>query len=276
MTTLSGSVSPGWLRLREPADALARSGRLVEPLWDALSDGRGLQIHDIGCGSGSMGRWLAPLLPTSQRWVLHDRDPGLLEIAVAQPPRDREGHRVVVEAAPGDLTELTATDLSGASLVTTSALLDILTDDELTMLVDLCSAVDCPALFTLSVTGAVRLCPEDPRDAELGAAFNDHQRRTAHGRSLLGPDAPRRTAELFLSRGAEVEIADSTWRLGAESRDLAEEWLRGWVSAACEQRPQLGRSAGAYLDRRREQLAAGLLDVSVAHVDILARPRRAG
>ncbi|MGA8044742.1 MAG: class I SAM-dependent methyltransferase [Dermatophilaceae bacterium] len=276
MTTLPGSVTPHWLRLREPADAVARSVRLVKSLRDALPDGQTLEIHDIGCGSGSMGRWLAPLLPTSQRWVLHDRDPGLLEIATSQPPRDGQRSRLPVETAPGDLTGLTATDLARASLVTTSALLDILTDDELTVLVDLCVAVGCPALFTLSVTGVVRFFPPDPLDAELGAAFNDHQRRTVHGRSLLGPDAPRRTVELFVSRGAEVEVADSDWRVGAESRELAEEWLLGWVHAACEQRPELNRSAGAYLDRRREQLAHGLLEVTVAHADILASPRRTG
>lgn len=276
MTTVPGSVTPRWLRLREPADAAARSGLLVASLWDALPAGQTLEIHDIGSGSGSMGRWLAPLLPTSQRWVLHDRDPGLLEIAAGGPPRDRDGHRIPVETVRGDLSGLTVSRLARASLITASALLDILTVDELTVLVDLSVAVGCPALFTLSVTGDVRLTPGDPLDADLAAAFNEHQRRTVDGRALLGPDAPRRTTELFVGRGAEVEVADSHWRLGADDRDLVEDWLPAWVDAACEARPALSRSAQAYLDRRREQLADGCLTVTVAHVDILASPRSLG
>ena len=43
-------------------------------------------IHDLGCGTGAMGRWLAPLLPGPQHWVLHDRDPDLLDVAAADPP----------------------------------------------------------------------------------------------------------------------------------------------------------------------------------------------
>ena len=35
--------------------------------------------------AGSMGRWLAPLLAGPQHWVLHDRDPDLLDVAAAEP-----------------------------------------------------------------------------------------------------------------------------------------------------------------------------------------------
>ena len=54
-----------------------------------------LVIHDLGGGSGAMGRWLAPRLPGPQHWVVHDRDADLLELAVAQPagraPPSRRG-----------------------------------------------------------------------------------------------------------------------------------------------------------------------------------------
>lgn len=273
MTTIPGSVTPHWLQLREAADALARSDRLVESVCKRLHDCESVEIHDLGSGSGSMGRWLAPRLPIPQRWVLHDRDPTLLEIAVAHPPR-AGAHQVTVESVTGDLARLAPADLAGATLVTASALLDILTAEELALLVDLCTAAVCPALLTLSVTGEVGLRPEDPLDADLRTEFNDHQRRTVGGRSLLGPDAAWRAAELFGARAAHVEVARSDWRLDAGSSELVEEWLDGWVSAACEQRPDLRGSAEAYLHRRREQLAAGRLEVTVAHVDILATPRR--
>ena len=53
-------VSTEWLALREPADAAARSRELVEHLASPAT-GRWV-IHDLGGGSGAMGRWLAPLL----------------------------------------------------------------------------------------------------------------------------------------------------------------------------------------------------------------------
>lgn len=51
--------SPEWLTLREPADAAARSIDLVDEVRSCLpTDGR-VEIHDLGCGTGSMARWLA-------------------------------------------------------------------------------------------------------------------------------------------------------------------------------------------------------------------------
>lgn len=56
--------APEWLELREGADAAARAHDLLDPLRIRLANlpGRsgGLVIHDLGCGTGSMGRWLAP------------------------------------------------------------------------------------------------------------------------------------------------------------------------------------------------------------------------
>ena len=60
-------------------------------------------IHDLGCGTGSMGRWLAPLLPGPQHWVVHDRDADLLEVAAADLPGPgcRRGARRRRDAAVG-------------------------------------------------------------------------------------------------------------------------------------------------------------------------------
>ena len=85
-------------------------------------------IHDLGCGTGAMGRWLAPLLPGPQHWVVHDRDADLLEVAAAEPPGPAaDGAAVTVEARQSDLTRLRPGDLAGATLITASALLDLLT-----------------------------------------------------------------------------------------------------------------------------------------------------
>ena len=113
-----------WLRLREPADAAARSLDLVDLVLPHLPTGRRLIVHDLGCGSGSMARWLAPRLPGPQHWVLYDRDPDLLALAAGNPPAEAaDGTPVTVETRRHDITRLPADTLTGAALVTASALL---------------------------------------------------------------------------------------------------------------------------------------------------------
>ena len=81
MTASGIGVSPEWLALREPADAAARAGALVGHLRRHLLPTGGQVIHDLGGGTGAMGRWLAPLLAGPQHWIVHDRDEDLLELA---------------------------------------------------------------------------------------------------------------------------------------------------------------------------------------------------
>src|SRR6188508_3219864 len=122
MSATAVRVAPQWLALREPADAAARSEELAGRLARHLPATGPYVIHDLGGGSGSMGRWLAPRLPGPQHWVVHDRDPDLLALALAAPP---DG--VTVEARRSDITRA---DFAGADLIVASALLDLLTRDE--------------------------------------------------------------------------------------------------------------------------------------------------
>ncbi|MDX3638972.1 class I SAM-dependent methyltransferase [Streptomyces sp. MB09-02B] len=269
--------APQWLELRESADADARAADLLDPLRIRLANlpGRatGLTVHDLGCGTGSMGRWLAPRLDGAQRWVLHDQDPNLLRLAVARAPRAAaDGSPVTVTTRRGDIGRLTAADLDGASLVTASALLDVLTREEIEALAAACAGAGVPALLTLSVVGRVDLVPAHPMDAEIAEAFNAHQRES----DLLGPDAINVACEAFAQRGATVRVHPSAWQLDTRHTALVEEWLRGWVGAACEQRPELTERAEAYLRDRLAANAAGQLRVVVHHSDLLALPRPKG
>ncbi|KAB1941385.1 class I SAM-dependent methyltransferase [Micromonospora sp. ALFpr18c] len=259
-----------WLRLREPADAAARAEDLVDAVRPRLTGGRPTVIHDLGSGTGSMGRWLAARLPGQQHWILHDRDADLLARAADDMTglTAADGAPVTVSTRCGDLTRLTSTDLADAALVTASALLDMLTAEEIDRVVAACAGR--PTLFALSVTGRVRLTPADPLDTAVQAAFNDHQRRTVDGRRLLGPDAVAATAAAFARRGVDVRERPSPWRLGPQHADLAAEWFRGWLGAACEQRPDLLDPTRSYAHRRLADAAAGRLTVLVEHSDLLA------
>jgi SAM-dependent methyltransferase len=266
----SNGYSPAWLSLREGADAAARSADLVHLLDLSGRRPDPLVIHDLGCGTGAMGRWLAPRLPGPQRWVMYDRDPALLELAAAtMVDRATDGTEVTVRTRRADVTRLTGADLAGASLVTCSALLDLLTAAEVDRLADACAAARTPALLTLSVVGRVEFSPADPFDAALAGAFDAHQRRRAGDRALLGPDAADVAAAAFTARGATVDARPSPWRL--TPGPLLEQWLRGWVDAALEQAPGLAGPAEEYLDRRLAEGAG--TRVEVQHRDLLIRFR---
>ncbi|SCG34398.1 SAM-dependent methyltransferase [Micromonospora humi] len=267
MTT---SLPPGfadWLRLREPADAAARSVELADAVRDRLPADRPLVVHDLGSGTGSMARWLAPRLPGPQHWVLHERDAALLALADgALTAADRAP--VTVTTRGSDITRLTAADLADAHLVTASALLDMLTADEIDRMVAACAGH--PTLFALTVSGRAEFTPADPLDRELADAFNAHQRRTVDGRTLLGPDAVAATVAAFGRHGVEVAVRPTPWRLGPEQAALTVEWLTGWVEAAVEERPHLAGPARTYTQWRLDEAAAGRVDVVLHHADLLA------
>lgn len=263
-----------WLALREPADAAARARDLVEELVRQLPAAGRHVIHDLGCGTGAMGRWLAPLLPGRQHWILHDRDPDVLEVAASDLPGPAaDGAAVTVETTRSDIARLHAGDLAGAALITASALLDLLTGEELARLVAVCDSAACPVLLTLSVVGRVELAPADPLDGRVAAAFDAHQRRTTGRGRLLGPDAVGVAVEQFRGLGADVLVQPSPWRLGASEAELAAEWFSGWLGAACEQEAELAPGTGGYRRRRLAQARAGRLSVSVEHADLLVLPR---
>lgn len=274
-------VSSGWLGLREPADAAARAPELVALVRRRVA-GSPAVIHDLGCGTGSMGRWLAPQLDGAQHWIMYDRDSDLLEqAALEMATKAADGAPVTVETRQFDVARLTPEHLDGAALVTASALLDLLTADEVERIAAACAGADCPALLTLSVLGRVEITASDPLDGEIMAAFNAHQRRCVGDRRLLGPDAVDAAVDAFARRRVPSVVRPSPWRLGGRgaesvnstdlmSVDLLSEWLAGWLSAACEQRPELAGSAAVYARRRLAEAAAGRLEVVVHHQDVLA------
>jgi hypothetical protein len=264
MSATAVRVSPAWLDLREPADAGARSPELAERLRRYLpADGRRV-IHDLGGGTGAMGRWLAPRLPGPQHWVVHDRDADLLDLAVAGPRR----LDVTVEARRSDITRLTREDMDGAHVVVASALLDLLSASELMRVLDACAGR--PLLFALTVVGRVALTPADPLDEPVAAAFNAHQRRGTQAGRLLGPDAVAAVLDALRGTGDEILVRPSPWHLDAADPELLAEWLEGWIAAASEQEPTL--DAEAYRERRLAQIAAGELAVTVDHADLLVLP----
>jgi hypothetical protein len=259
----------GWLALRVPADNAARAStvdtllpRLVQYLAAAGAADSGDEVIDLGSGTGANHRWLSPRLPFRQDWLLIDHDQALQGHAPVA-PRTR-----LLTADIGILTSVL--DRPGvAQLVTCSALLDVLTVDQLEVIGSALATARRPALFSLTVTGAMELSPPDSFDSHLLRAFNDHQRRG--GRA--GPDAAPRLSRTLAAKGCIVWTTDTPWLLDWHNNgEFVRRFLIDRVVAAVAQEPSLTSAGAAWLALRLAQLDEHILEISVGHRDMLVLP----
>ncbi|GGV07026.1 hypothetical protein GCM10010182_27430 [Actinomadura cremea] len=263
--TVASPSSPSWAELREPADAAARAGSLLDVLRAELPRDRPVTVWNASSGDGALARWLAPRLYGPQHWIMQDSDPVLLARAAGRTYASSDGTPATVETRAADLADLRAADVVGTSVLAACHVLHRLTAAE----IDALAATACrPALLTLTPIGRVRLDPADPLDTEFAAAADAHRRRDGR----LGADAAFTAADAFTRRGAIVHTRPSPWRLGPARSVLMGQWLRGWVADAVEHRPALAADAPAYLRRRLADCANGDLTVEIRHLDLLAVP----
>jgi SAM-dependent methyltransferase len=256
-----------WLTLREPADHAARSEPLVDRLRDWCRNRESLRIVDLGAGTGSNLRYLAPRLPVAQHWTLVDHDPELLALAsvpAGVPP-------TTLRSVCADLGEW-ALAAAAPELVTASALLDLVSGQWLDRLVRECVHHRAAALLVLSYDGNVTWTTPDPDDAFVHAAVNDHQARDKGLGAALGPLASAVAAERFRAAGYRVWAEPSPWQMDAGALALAEQLIAGWVEAAAEQLPEAAVRIRNWGTRRLHDLRTGRTNLRVGHRDLLALP----
>jgi hypothetical protein len=220
-----------------------------------------LEIIDLGAGTGANQRWLSPRLPFRQRWIHLDHDPA---ISRSLPLPD---DTMIIDAGVETLAQFLSN--STQHLVTCSALLDVLTMDQLDAVCRAVIANQVPALFSLTVTGTLNLTPSDPHDQRLQDAFNDHQRSA--GRP--GPYAATLAVDALCAGGFLVRTQETSWHLsGSSDSAFVQQLLRERLDAAVAHDPTLTAIAMAWLELRRSQLVLGILRLEIGHLDILALP----
>jgi SAM-dependent methyltransferase len=249
--------SADWLALREPADQAARDRSLARRACKAA--GTEPVVLDLGCGTGATWRALSPLLPDGARWILVDTDPTLLAAAAAAAG---DG----VRAIETDLANLSALPLEDVTLVTASALLDLVPG---TWVEELAQRLKVPFYAALSYSGVMRWAPADPRDDTITGFFNRHQRGDKGLGPALGPEAAEHAAKAFTAAGFATHLADSPWQLGPVMAPLQCELTDGIAAAAAE----AGAAGATAWGRDRRELAPRSTCM-IGHIDILALPRR--
>jgi SAM-dependent methyltransferase len=281
------SFDGDWLDRREPADARARDMRLALMLSDALP--KRPHLIDLGAGTGSLFRWMAPLIGRAQAWTLVDADRDLLDRAfetIAERAED-VGFRI---SAPAKRTLLVHTP-AGAWRI--EGLVVDLADAPHGLPLDKADAVVCTALCdlvsrhwvrrmakklrvpfyaALNVDGRDRFLPPHPVDRAIAAGFRrDQGRDKGFDGPALGPDATRAMAEAFRKRGFGVTTAPSPWRLGRGDTGMLIDLVQVHAGAAAAHRP---RDAGvaAWRAARLRQASVGRLAARIGHSDLLALP----
>ncbi|SHM33944.1 class I SAM-dependent methyltransferase [Roseibium suaedae] len=259
---------PGWLFLREPADRLARSEDLAREAGSWLAaQGSALEVLDIGCGTGSTLRSLAPVFPQAARWILLDNDPALLEQA-----RQLAGETVHVSFARHDLNDIAGLPLEGVSLLTASALFDLCSEGFCAQLVKRAASEGCAVYAALNYDGVMRWSVAHPLDQAVRAAFNRHQQTDKGFGTALGPDAASRLAVLLEAEGYRVRLAESPWVMGPGEADLQRSFLKGFRQPLMEigELPETG--IDDWLSFRLKAVHMPESRCEVGHLDLLALP----
>jgi SAM-dependent methyltransferase len=261
--------SAEWLALREPHDARARNRAVLDAVAAATAAAGAISVVDLACGTGATLRAIASRLPARQDWRLVDNDLSLLARAAS----GASTRGVTVTRIPVDLTRDLEAALDGAiDLVTTSALLDLVSAEWLDRLVVEVAARRLPLYAALNYDGRIGFDPSDPLDAQVIAAVNRHQETDKGFGPALGPSAAEAAIARFEAARYAVVQGRSDWRLGPRDHDIQRDMLAGWAGAAREIGAISLPDAAAWLTRRRDLVAAGRSVITVGHVDFFARP----
>jgi SAM-dependent methyltransferase len=277
-----------WLAAREPFDAVARSVELAERLSAALPARP--RILDLGAGTGSLFRWLAPLIGRAQVWTLADADAELLDAAfrecaawgaaqgfAASFPGSAHNRALLlhtpqgawrVEALRVDLAHAPgALPLARMDAVVCSALLDLVSR---AWLERFCAALRIPLLACLSVDGRDAFLPHHPADRIVLGGFRLDQQRAKGLGPALGPRAATALHQILGARGVGVASAASDWRIPPHATTLLRTLVQSHAAVASRQVPARRAAIDDWLGTRLRQIAAGRLAIRIGHRDSLA------
>ena len=261
--------SKDWLALREPADHAAVNHHVRRSLVSYLAARDAVSIVDLGCGTGSNFRSLAPDIACSQHWTLVDYDAALLSHA------ETLNRGVLPERVEIDYRQLDFSDgeiaalIAGRDLITAAALFDLVSEDKIARIADAIADTGTAFYTVLTYDGIAAWLPETPAASELRDAFNRHQCTDKGFGPAAGPDATKALKKAFEGRGYTTIVAKSPWILDDGFIELRRETDRGWVGAVVEADGLTVEDGEAWLDSRADDPDAVTI---VGHADLLALP----
>lgn len=257
-----------WLALREPYDHSARDGQLAARLTRWLGPDQAVQVMDLGCGTGSNLRYLAPRLPQTQTWRLVDNDGALVGALAEADAFDPDDHHILLH----DLTALDELPVGGTHAVVASALMDLVSRQWFASLAGLCRDAGAALLTSITYNGHMLWQPNLPDDGWIEEQFNAHQRGEKHFGPAMGPDANDVMSGILEGLGYRVTTVRTPWLLEPKDGEIQSELLFGVVAACLEMMPSEKDRIMRWSERRGELIKAAQSRLMVGHGDLLALP----
>jgi SAM-dependent methyltransferase len=291
--------SAAWLALREPVDHRSRNAMLQNQVIDFLQQRAPtvpglLHITDLGSGTGSNLRALAPHFGAMQCWTLVDYDADLLRAARATLRSWADG--VIDSNSPNSIGEVgifsgfieplvirknmktiavqfrcadLLADYRGilnetADLITAAAFFDLVAEP---WLAEFCAALTKPLYTVLTYDGKETWGPPNALDADVLRDFHAHQSTDKGFGAALGPRAAERLQSLLQNRGFVTACAPSPWCMDRHDHALIEQLAVGTASAIRE----MGILANSAIDQW-EQGRRQASYCEIGHIDLFAYP----
>lgn len=276
-TMREDGFSADWLTLRESADHAARNQAVLSAFLEwSRTLGRQIRILDLGCGTGSTLRAVAPSVARfcpgmAQYWTLVDSDNALVARAQEEVRAfaKRDGiDALQVDCLQGDISDLVLLRSLVAEtrchFIAGSALLDLVSAAWLDELAAIARDNGIALFFALNYTGKEVWEPPHDMDEPVLAAFNADQRRDKGFGEALGAEAVPHLMAGLENQGFHCVTGASDWELEGPS-PLISALADGIASAA--ENPSSGLDPAGWLQARR---AAS--HVVIGHVDLFAAP----
>ena len=275
------AFSAGWLAMREAFDARSRSRALAQRFADVLPTSP--RVLELGAGTGSLFRWLAPIIRRDQHWVWLDHDAAHLAhglratarwalrlgyAARLEPQRLTLGTRCgewTVETRVHDLHDAALLPVDVSDAVACSALLDLFSGQWIGEL--LRRVGTRPFYAAINVTGCDRIQPRDRNDALVWRGYTTSQPHRA------GPHAPMLVRQFCDQFDLPFESASSDWHIPAHHRAMLHQMLDFISEAARRSMLQQRRQIDVWEQRRRAAVRAQRLTLHIAHCDLLLPTR---
>ena len=264
-----------WLDLREAADHRARDKRLLRIAANWVDDLKTPDrvIVDLGSGTGSTLRALKKANPkmSSIHWRLVDNDCTVLAEAIRRHAKEN-----LIEKHILDLSETQKLPLENVCLVTTSALLDLVSADFIRELSDrIKRAADFHSVglySALNYDGHIEWTPFHPLDGRILDSFNSDQRRDKGFGLALGPDAAEFLQTQFEASEFEVFSASSPWRLNPSDETLTNSLIDGIATVALQSSSLTNSEVMEWKEFRMKNVKS--CSCFVGHVDVLVLSKK--